>query len=392
MEAPDFEHDARVPRASAAAPRLIADLRGRAAGPTLVVTGGLHGNEPAGVYAAERVAERLRELSDVLRGRVVMLRGNRAALARGRRFLVRDLNRGWTAEAVARLVARPPSELGDEDAEQRELAVAIDELERAEGELTFLDLHSTSGESAPFVCFGDTLANRRLALRLPLTAVLGLEEVIDGAMLGLMSDRGHRAIAVECGQHDDPTTVDRHVAAIWICLEALGSLERAAIRDFEGQRALLEQANHGLPPVIEVRHRHVVAPEDDFEMLPGFESFEPIVRGQPVARDKRGEICAPEDGLMLMPRYQGQGEDGYFMARAVAPFWLGVSDWLRRAQAHRLLPLLPGVSRHREHGFTLVVDPTIARSRVTEIMHLFGYRKERPEGGRLLYSRRPSEG
>jgi succinylglutamate desuccinylase len=98
--------------------------------------------------------------------------------------------------------------------------------------------------------------------------------------------------------------------------------------------------------VLEVCHRHVVTPEDDFEMLPGLKSFEPVLRGQTVASDRRGEIRAPKDGLMLMPRYQGQGEDGFFMARPVAPFWLGLSGWLRRAHAHRLLPILPGVSRH----------------------------------------------
>jgi succinylglutamate desuccinylase len=393
MSTPAFETtDAPGGRASSDRARTIGTFRGDARGPTLIVTGGLHGNEPAGVHAAERIAGRMHEMGRTLRGQLVLLRGNRGALAEGRRFVRRDLNRGWTEERISSLLRGEREDFGDEDLEQRELAEIFDAFEREAGEIAFLDLHSTSGASAPFVCFGDTLANRHFARHLPVTAVLGLEEVIDGAMLGLMSDRGHRAIAVEGGQHGDPGTIDRHEAAIWICLVALGLLTRSEVPGFDDRAAALEQASRNLPSIVEVRHRHVVGPNDDFEMLPGFASFAPIARGQRVARDCTGDVLSPEGGLMLMPRYQGQGEDGYFVAREVAPFWLGVSEWLRRARAHRLLPYLPGVARHPAHGSTLIVDPRVARTRVADIMHLCGYRKRRPEGGRLLFSRRTSEG
>jgi len=40
--------------------------------------------------------------------------------------------------------------------------------------------------------------------------------------------------------------------------------------------------------------------------------------GTLLARDKAGEIRAREDGIVVMPLYQGQGEDGFFLGRAVA--------------------------------------------------------------------------
>ena len=69
-------------------------------GPALLVVAGVHGNEPAGVVAAERVLKALREREPGLKGRLVALRGNLGALAAGRRFLGRDLNRGWSAASI----------------------------------------------------------------------------------------------------------------------------------------------------------------------------------------------------------------------------------------------------------------------------------------------------
>ena len=76
-------------------------------GPTLLVVAGVHGNEPAGVTAAERVLAALRERDLGLKGRLVALRGNLGALAAGRRFLGRDLNRGWSAASIEATRARP---------------------------------------------------------------------------------------------------------------------------------------------------------------------------------------------------------------------------------------------------------------------------------------------
>ena len=70
-------------------------------GPTLVVFGGIHGNEPAGVFAARRVAARLAELAPPMRGQFVALAGNRPALARGVRFL--EANEAYYDDVTERL-------------------------------------------------------------------------------------------------------------------------------------------------------------------------------------------------------------------------------------------------------------------------------------------------
>ena len=137
-------------------------------GPTVVVTGGLHGNEPAGTFALLRVLEQLRASETPISGTLVGLRGNTRALAARRRFVRRDLNRAWSRAALAELAERAPERLDAEDREQRELLAALAPLlSAARRPLVFLDLHSTSGHGAPFVAMADVLRNRPVALALP---------------------------------------------------------------------------------------------------------------------------------------------------------------------------------------------------------------------------------
>lgn len=361
-------------------------------GPTVVVVGGLHGNEPAGVLALRRVLDRLAAEALPLRGELWALSGNLRALAEDRRYLERDLNRRWSSEELSRLVNTGPD--GPEDREQLELLELLAPLLlRAGPPVVFLDLHSTSGPATPFSCMADVLRNRGLALALPVPVVLGLEEVIDGSLLGYLCDMGHIGVAIEGGQHADPATVEVHETAVWIALVAAGALDAAALPDLAERRARLAALARGRPAVCEIRHRHAVRPEDEpFRMEPGFENFQPVHKGQLVARDARGPVLAPYDGLMMLPRYQGLGDDGFFVARAVSPLALGVSALLRRLRLDRAVPLLPGVRRDPAVADRYVADPRIARVRVVDVFHLFGYRHVRAQGERLLFSRRAPEG
>ncbi len=283
----------------------------------MVITGGLHGNEPAGVIAAEEVLRILARKADVLRGRVVAFCGNRVALARGLRYVARDLNRGWQSSELDGLHARAPDAMSEEDREQAELHAEIIALERPERPLLFLDLHTTSGPTEPFLCFADTPDNRAVASALPVNVVLGLERTLHGSLLSWAEARGHGGVSFEAGQHLDPAAARRHSAAIWLFLLACGALDAQQVPDEAEHVAVLTRSS-ARSKVVEVRHRHVVEEGDDFEMLDGFVGFDPIEAGQIVARDRHGPVRSPETGLMLMPRYQGKGEDGFFVAREVA--------------------------------------------------------------------------
>ena len=358
-------------------------------GPTVVLIGGLHGNEPAGAQAIARVLARLEADGVPLRGEVTGLAGNLAALAEDRRFLSRDLNRRWMAGDIEELLAAGSGREAPEDREQRELLAALVPLLVAAREpIVFLDLHSTSGDGPPFACMADVLRNRPIALALPIPLILGIEEILDGSLLGYLCDLGHVGVAVEGGQSQDPRTVRHHEAAIWIALVAAGCLDAPDVPDLGDHRALLAVAAKGLPSVVEIRHRHHIQEGDGFVMEPGLRSFVPVGKGQVVARDGSGPVRAPEKGLMLMPRYQGQGEDGYFLARRVSPLWLRLSALLRRLRLDRAVPLLPGVQPHPQQPDQFVANPRIAVFQVVNVFHLFGYRHVRPHRERLVFARR----
>ncbi|MEP7028156.1 MAG: succinylglutamate desuccinylase/aspartoacylase family protein [Candidatus Eisenbacteria bacterium] len=298
-------------------PRVIAHVRGDAPGPMLIVLGGIHGNEPAGLLAARALLDG--DAPPIERGDLVVLAGNRAALALGVRYQARDLNRDWSDRALAAL---PESGGTPEDHEQRELWTAIDGLlNRARGPAYFLDLHTTSAAGHPFVVVGDDPAHRAFAHAFGLPVFLGLVGTLHGALTPyLCAKHAATAIAIEGGQHDDPAAVARHGAVLRVALVECGLLPASSLGAADapdGPRALLERARMDLPHEIRIVSRYAITPEDGFRMEPGFANIHPVRAGMLLARDRHGEIRAPEDGLVVMPLYQGLGDEGFFLGQAV---------------------------------------------------------------------------
>jgi succinylglutamate desuccinylase len=371
-------------------PRLLGYYGGYTAGPLFICIGGMHGNEPAGVVAAQRVLQTLQAEHLSMRGEFVALTGNRAALVRGCRYLEQDLNRLWFPERLAALRDHTwRGEMRPEDVEQQELLAAIETaLARRQGPVIFLDLHTTSAAGIPFTVIADTLLNRHLALSLPAPVILGLEEHLEGTTLNYMNDCGYIAVGVEGGQNEAPSSVTHHEAAIWTLLVTAGCIRSADAPYMTGLKEELQQQTKHLPRVLEIRYRHAIHAGDNFVMEPGYSNFHKVTRGQLLARDHHGAILAREDGYLLMPLYQSQGTDGFFLVREVKPFWLHVAARMRRLRLETVLPWLPGIQRHPEHAETLIVNPKVARWFVTEIFHLLGFRRQRPAGGKLVVSRR----
>ncbi len=362
-------------------PRLLGSYGGDTAGPLVIGIGGMHGNEPAGVFALQDVLHNLHDRRPAFRGTLLALTGNRAALARGCRYIDEDFNRLWVAERLQEARERH-AELTSEEREQRELLTAIEAaLAQRQGPAVFLDLHTTSAEGQPFVVIGDSLPNRRFASGLQAPVILGLEEQLEGTLLNYLSEQGHVVIGFEGGQHASPDAVQNHIAAIWSVLTTAGCLRPQDAPE----KTPPEQP---VCPVVEIRYHHLIQAGDDFVMEPGFTNFQPVRRGQLLAHDRHGQIRAQESGQILMPLYQGQGADGFFLVRTVRWFWLRLAVWLRYLRLERLLPLLPGVRRHPDQATTLIVEPHIARWFVMEIFHLLGFRKKRHRAGKLLVSRR----
>jgi succinylglutamate desuccinylase len=369
--------------------RIIGCYESARDGPLFVVSGGLHGNEPAGLEAIRRVLARLAERELPLRGRMVGFAGNLAALLDRKRYIDRDLNRDWGDEDIRRLLDSPPSGYGAEDHEQRALVQLFDDLEQqTPGSLVHLDLHSTSGDSAPFVCMADTLRNRRIAVALPVPVLFGLEESIDGTLNSFLTQRGHTALALEGGRHDHPDTTLNHESAIWMALVAAGNLDQHEVPGYAAHRQRLAEAAATIPRYLEIQHRHPVSPDDAFEMRPGFVSFQPVYQGELLAADRNGPIASPSAGLLLMPLYQQLGDDGFFLARPMSGVRLYLSTLVRTLRLEWVLYLVRGLKRHPDHRDRWIVSARANDARMRTLLALFGYRREFTENGRLVVARR----
>ena len=368
--------------------RLIGWVRGRDSGPMLLCIGGLHGNEGAGVAALEDVVERLESRASAMRGDFVALRGNVRALRAGKRFLRYDLNRAWGVGGPLH-TDMGATQGGEEDAEVVELLEVLERVRSAaRGHLYLLDLHTTSGGGGAFTTVGDSLDNRAFASAVPVPLVLGLEELVEGTLVGRLSEEGWTTAVFECGQHTEPEARTRAAAAIWILVRQAGLLEPAAVPEADAGHEALSREYGRLPKFLEMRYRHPVHEGDGYRTLPGLLNFQTVARGDVLGEDRAGQVTAPETGRILMPLYQEQGEDGFFVVREFSRMWLSVSKALRRLGVARVVHWLPGVSRDPAVPGALVANRRVARWFALELFHLLGYRRHLEERNRLVVVQR----
>ncbi len=296
--------------------RVIGAFRGAEPGPSLLVVAGIHGNEPAGVIAARRVVATLERERLPLRGDFAIFTGNIGALRDGVRGLRRDLNRGWTRQNL--LALSPNGSAAPEDHEQRELFDAIEAARhRARGPVTFLDLHSTSAPGTPFVMVRDIPELRAFALLFHIPVIMGLLELIDHTLLEFLQSEGCTTLGIEGGHNDADSTIDHHEEALWIALVGAGLLDATNLPGLERSKQLLAAARGSRPHMTRIERRHSIKPEDRFRMIDGFDNIQRVDSGQLLAHDRNGEIRAPHPCILLMPLYQEQGDDGFFLGHEV---------------------------------------------------------------------------
>ncbi|MEL6674611.1 MAG: succinylglutamate desuccinylase/aspartoacylase family protein [Bacteroidota bacterium] len=287
-------------------------------GPLLFFLGGIHGNEPAGVIALERVFATLTQHKIPIKGKIIGLRGNCQALAAKKRYIDRDLNRLWSDPEIARVKALPPAERNVEEKELVELLRFFEAAFKSDyGPQIFVDLHTTSAPGGLFSITTDDKANRELAEALRVPIIFNLVDELALTTNVYFKNRGINGIAFESGQHDDPASIDIHEAAIWVLLVACQALQPEQIPDYAQYPARLKGASESLDEFLWIAYRHPITPQDQFAMNPGYANFQSIQKGELLGQDQGGEIRASVEGKILMPLYQPQGEDGFFIMQPI---------------------------------------------------------------------------
>lgn len=307
--------------------RIIGQHQGVEKGPLLICLGGMHGNEPAGIQALE-ILFNLLELEPranpgfTFKGRLLGLRGNRQASRRKMRYLEKDLNRQWTPENIARVKAMPDAELYAEDLELKELITIIEHNINAyqPERVVLLDLHTTTAYGGIFSIATDDPQSVKIAVELHAPVVKGMLKGIRGTTLHYFNTEtiGIETVGVsfESGQHNEILSVNRAIAAIINCMRTIGCIRAEHVENRHDK--LLIEYSRGLPKVLELIMCHEIKAGDDFHMMPNYENFQPVKQGELLAHDRHGPIYAQADGRILMPLYQQQGDDGFFLVRTIS--------------------------------------------------------------------------
>ncbi|WP_175402745.1 succinylglutamate desuccinylase/aspartoacylase family protein [Mangrovivirga cuniculi] len=354
--------------------RLIGKIEGKKEGPSMIFTGGIHGNEPSGVFAIREVIEEISRNKIKVRGNIYGISGNLKALGKGHRYEKYDLNRLWTKKKIESLLNDVQKEPAQDIIEQKEILTEIRKiLNEDNGPFYFFDLHTTSSETNPFLTVNDCLANRKFAELFPVPMILGIEEYLEGPLLSYINELGYVAFGFEGGSHGDKSSVDNHKAFILLALVHAGMIKRKSFNYYKyyDQLAKTSFDSH---EIFEIFYRFQVFDNSKFKMKPGFVNFQKIKQGTILAKYNGERIKAEENARIFMPLYQNQGDDGFFLIRKVSPFFLKLSEKLRTLKVDKILPVLPGVKWHNKEKDTLEVNTTIAKFFAKRFFHLLGFR------------------
>jgi len=293
--------------------RVIGEYCSGTPGPLVLVTAGVHGNEPSGVIALQRVFGQLHRHRPKINGSLAGISGNREALKKNVRFIDEDLNRIWTPENLQKEVPK-----SSEQIEMGNIIGALNRYPKSDyGMRYFLDCHTTSSESLPYISVQDVNDNDRWASCFPTYIVRGFSDLIQGDIDHYLSRRGLTGFVFEGGQHESDTAVENHEGIIWLALQKALGLDLESMPCYPECVENFTQKNAPKQKTFKIVHRHSLKNEDDFKMKSGFKNFSKIEKDQLLAHHNGKEIRSDREGYIFLPLYQSKGNDGFFVIEEV---------------------------------------------------------------------------
>lgn len=290
-------------------PRIIGKYSCDKEGPLIFVTAGIHGNEPSGVEALREVFRQLEKTTPHIEGTIVGVSGNHKALNQNKRYIDEDLNRVWTKQNIKQEI--------DVTHEQKEMWEIIDILNQFPEEnytkRYFLDCHTTSSASKPYISVQVVNDNDEWAHKFPTYIIRGFSDIITGDIDHYLSRIGITGFVFEAGQHEDKTSVENHEGVIWLALKEACNLDLSQIETFPECVNRFAEKNAPDQKTFEIIYRHGLENSDIFEMEPGYENFQKINKGELLAKQNGNEVRSRWNARIFMPLYQSQGNDGFFV-------------------------------------------------------------------------------
>lgn len=306
--------------------RHIMSYYGQKEGVSFIVLAGIHGNEPAGITALSLVkkmldVEPITNPDFVFSGNMLGIIGNLSACRDGVRYHDTDLNRMWREDIITQEERLPPEKQSKEFSELKDILISINQFVEATKpkKLYILDLHTTSSGGGIFAIPSKDPESIKIASELHTPVILDITQGIQGTTLhyftrDVIPHVETVTLTFEGGQHDDPLSVNRCIAAIVNCLISVGAVKSEDVENIHNQ--ILINYSKDLPKVSKLVYKHNITEEDQFVMNPGYSNFDDIYKGEKLAKDKNGDVLAPYSGKILMPLYQSKGEEGFYIVES----------------------------------------------------------------------------
>ena len=298
--------------------RILGKIKGEKPGPTVVFFGGIHGNETAGVFALHDALKQIKAKN--VKGIIYGITGNLAALRVNQRYVDEDLNRLWTKDRID--LIHKKENLNTEEKELLEIEKILNKILQTESPpYYFIDLHTTSSKTLPFITINDALINRKFSKQYPVPIILGIEEYLNGPLLSYVNTMGYVSLGFESGQHDELRAVTNTSAFINLTLLFADVLCKTTIEYSVKSFAQLQTQSLNIRDVFEVVYLHRVRAHETFSMNNEFKSFQRVSKGTPLATNNNEIVKAKFTSLIFMPLYQKQGAEGFFLIKPIKPFF-----------------------------------------------------------------------
>lgn len=249
-------------------------------GPTLLVLGGVHGDETCGIEVVRAILTKT-FAPVVPRGKLIVALANPFAIARGKRFVRCNMNRAFLPGVVCEC---------DECGRARTLKVLLDQAD------VLLDIHASyTPASEPFlICEQNALP---YVGAMPIGKVcFGFDDVQPGGTDYYVNARGKVGMCLECGYLADPRSTDIAFGCLSALLAALGEVPASdAIRP---------------PPFFRAAFQYVS--RENFVLRAPLADFEGVAADQLLGTDGGSDVRSPRDGAVLFAVDRaGAGEESF---------------------------------------------------------------------------------
>ena len=271
---------------------------GTESGPTLLLTGRIHGDEPVGTRIIERL---IREIDD---GILTLAKGtlkcapicNQRAADANTRYLDMNLNR-----VMSRDIAN-----ANQGKHEADLAHAVMDL--IDGVDMLIDLHSFPDQTTPayMICVDDSELARDMVKASAYKTVLCASDYLTPGNSQMTIDyaksQGRPAILIEAGYHEDPDALERGYNAVVNVLATLGFLDKAPRTSTQMQNFVVMT--------------DYILQRDDCELVLPLATATSIKRGDPIYKTRDGQIITSDKEGTIFAKNMSpkQGEEYCYIA------------------------------------------------------------------------------